>query len=842
MRALVTGIAAIAAIAIVAPYVEAAVEDDLRDGDKFFEEGNWKRAASAYDRAIAKAPGQVAAEAYGKRAAIFIILKDLKGGLDFVAKAKVRYPSAPEIMEQEALLLWETDQKEKAIAVAEQVVKARPAAFTNKKLIGEYYAQRDPVKTAAAFEGYLAGRPPELEGGDVLPRIRLGFAYLANARSSLGDGDGARAEQTYGKSVEQFEYVIRKLGKKPNATVNAENGLCAAYTGLGRWDQAISICERVIQQPKRIDPTGSVWFNLSKAYLARKQTKKARASANEFARVRKNEARASMLLGDTFFEDRDWGNALDHYLRAEKALKPNQTREQVDLSIQLGKTYRRLPAPASGPNKNIDLAIDKLAGAFNANPTSIELATELGGAYLEAKQDAKATALTDKLLAGPAMAKAPPEQRAAVLVLAGKSLFNKKKLKEARQRFESARELRAADVQIQRALVTTINEQAYAEGKDLKSAQALLEQALTVDPASPTTLTNLAVLSIERGDCDGAQRQVIKLKDVRGADGVVTSRLLARTYLCGSKPDPRKAIEAFTAAEREAKKANAQLALAEIYTEWAPLMWDVDLAGAIEKLEIAATVSASSPEIAPAAKRNLALALYRRGWRLMREGKGADAASDFERATRDPSVLRGTEPLAFDFSLALAQLDANRATEAAKLFRALASKGNQGAYLKGSYAKVGSQFFAAYANYRSATGATRQQACTDLSRLEPEIGGKARELVASCWEAVAFDAWRSGQQQAAQKALATAEKTASAEQKRRIDLDRAALSLSKDKVASLEGLSGNPPEALINLGILYDLLGRPKDAYDAWTKAKARGATSRDLQKWIDAKKRIYGY
>ncbi len=839
MRSLVT---AIAAIAIVAPYAQAAVEDDLRDGDKFFEDGNWKRAAAAYDRAIGKAPGQVAAEAYGKRAAIFIILKDLKGGLDFVAKAKVRYPNAPEIMEQEALLLWETDQKDKAIQVAEQVVRARPAAFTNHKLIGEYYAQRDPVKTAAAFEGYLAGRPTELEGGDVLPRIRLGFAYLANARSSLADGDTTRAQTIYLKSVEQFEYVLRKLSKKPNATVNAENGLCAAYAGLGRWDQAISICERVIRDPKRIDTSGSVWFNLSRSYLARKQTKKARVAANEFARMRKNEARAYMLIGDTFFEDRDWGSALDQYLRAEKALKANQIGEQVDLSIQLGKTYRRLPAPASGPNKNIELAIEKLSGAFNANPSSLELATELGGAYLEAKQDAKATALTDKLLAGPAFPKAPPEQRAAVQVLAGKSLFNQKKLKEARQRFESARELRPADVQIQRALVTTINEQAYAEGKDLKAAQVLLEQALTVDSASPITLTNLAVLSIERGDCDGAQRQVTKLQDVRGADGVVTARLLARTHLCGSKPDTRKAIEAFTAAEREAKKANAQLALAEIYTEWAPLMWDVDLNGAVEKLELAATVSASSPEIAPAAKRNLALALYRRGWRFMREGKGAEAANDFERATRDPSVLKGTEPLAFDFSLALAQLDANRAAEAGKLFRSLAGKGNQGAYLKGSYAKVGSQFFAAYANYRSATGAARQQACADLSRLEPEIGGKARELVASCWEAVAFDAWRSGQQGAAQKALATAEKTASPEQKRRIELDRAALSLSRDKVASLEALSGNLPEALINLGIVYDLLGRPKDAYDAWGKAKARGANTRDLQKWIDAKKRIYGY
>src|SRR4051794_4429747 len=102
----------------------AAVDDDLREGDKYFEEGDWKKAATAFDRAIAKAPGQVSAAAYGKRAAIFIILKELTGGLAFVGKAKARYPSAPEILEQEALILWETDKHDEAIMVAETVVAA----------------------------------------------------------------------------------------------------------------------------------------------------------------------------------------------------------------------------------------------------------------------------------------------------------------------------------------------------------------------------------------------------------------------------------------------------------------------------------------------------------------------------------------------------------------------------------------------------------------------------------------------------------------------------------------------------------------------------------------------
>ena len=749
---------AAAATSMVPRQAAAEVEDDLRDGDKYFEEGDWKRAAAAFDRAIGKSPGQVSAEAYGKRAAIYIILKDIKGGLDFVARAKVRYPNAPEIAEQEALLLWESNHRDEAIAIAETVVKARPRSFATEKIIGEYYASRDPAKTAAAFEGYLAHRPAELEGGDVLPRIRLGFAYLSTARAALADDDDARAQQLYAKAVDQFELVARKLGKKPDAMVNADNGLCAAYTGLGKWDQAVTVCEKIVQHPAQVDSTGSVYFNLATAYLANRQTAKARGAALEFAKLRKGEARGLILVGDTYFADRDWPHALDQYMRAEKLLKPNQARDQIQLSIKLGKTYRRLPANGT---QNLTLAIDKLSSAWNANPNSLELAVELGAAYLEAKQDGKATQLTDKVLAAPDLGKAPVDQHTAVLMLAGKALFNQHKLKEARARFEAAQQLKAGDVQIQRALIETINEQGVeVAAKEPKSAQALLDQALALDPSSPTTLTNAAVLAIDRGDCDAAQRQLVKLGSVRGSDAVMTARLLGRAYLCGQRPDPRRAADAFAAAEREAKKANAQLALAEIYTEWAPLTWDTDLAGAVEKLEQAVQIASQDPDVAPAAKRNLALALYRRGWKNLRDNKAQEAAGDFERATRDPSVLKGSEPLAFDFSYAVALLDSNRADAAAKLFKSLAARGNQGAYLKPPYAKIGAQYWAAYASYRTATGSARVQACTDLTKLEGELGSKVRELIASCWEIAAGDAARSGATTAAQKDLVTADKTA----------------------------------------------------------------------------------
>ena len=86
-----------------------------------------------------------------------------------------------------------------------------------------------------------------------------------------------------------------------------------------------------------------------------------------------------------------------------------------------------------------------------------------------------------------------------------------------------------------------------------------------------------------------------KLEAIRGHDAVVRARLHARTFLCGARPDPKKAAAALAIAEKEAQKANAALALAEIYTEWAPLIWDTDSSDAVEKLEIAVQIVGAGP-------------------------------------------------------------------------------------------------------------------------------------------------------------------------------------------------------------------------------------------------------
>ncbi|MEZ4399981.1 MAG: tetratricopeptide repeat protein [Kofleriaceae bacterium] len=826
----------------------AQAEDDLREGDKYFEEGDFRRAANAFDNAIRKYPTQVPAEAYGKRAAIYIIVKDFQGGVTFIRKvAKAQYPDAPEILEQEALLLWQLGEKPDAVAIAEKVVERRPRSFLNQNMIGEFYANRDPGKTIAAYEAYLSARPAELESNDALPRIRLSFAYLGRARGALRDGKPTDARGDYDKAVEQLELVQRKFSKRAAAAVNADNGLCAGYTGQGQFDRAIAVCERIVGDPRKVDANGSVWFNLGVAYLAKKQPTRARSAATEFLKIKKNEARGYILIGDAYFQEKDWPAALENYLRAEKLVRSGQQREQVSLSIQLGKTYRRLPFTGTGTNPNLALAVEKLEAGVAANPASYELATELGGAYLAARQDDKALAAVDRLIGGKEFGAAAPDDQVGVLLVSAKAQYNAGKLPVARQRFEAALALRPKDSQIQRALVETINAQAWAAlAKDERAAQAFLDEATAVSARAPMTALNMAVLAIDRGDCDGAQRLLGKLEGNRRGYALGYERLLARALLCSKKPDKAKAAEHYAAAEAEAKKNQANLVVAEIYTEWAPLLFDTNLDDATEKLTVAVQFAAQAPEIAGPAKRNLALALFRRGWRSLKEGKSADAVADFERATREPALLKGTEPQAFQFSYALALLDNGDNTQAATVFKDLSGKGNQAAYLRAPYNKVGSQFFGAYASYRSSNTAARQKAAGEFTQLQSGASGafaqKIRQLIASSWEYVAYDLWRAGRGAQADKALSTASKYADDDIRRRVTLNRAVLALGKDQLRTLEDLGGQPPEALINLGIVYEQLGRSKDAFDAWSRARAKGVGGRDLQKWIDAKKRIYGY
>jgi tetratricopeptide (TPR) repeat protein len=841
----------IVALAIVASSVAlfvapatADVADDLKDGDRYFEEQNWKKAANAYDSAIKTAPNRVPPEAYGNRARIYIILKDYKGGLDFVRNvAKRAHPDSPEVEEQEALLLWATGDKGGAVAVAEKAVAKKPSLFSVQQLIGSQYYNRDAGKCIAAYEAYLQYRSADLEKDDTLKLIHLGFCYLQRGATNVRSGKEKEAEADYEKSIKQFTTIQKKHAKDKLATPNADIGLCAAYTGLRKFDQAIATCERLQGNPKNIDSNGSVYFNLGSAYLAKRLPQKARQAANEYLKKKKNEPRGHILIGDSYFQEKEWNEALRAYLEANKILG---SAASADLSIKVGKTYRRMPS-SGGTNANLMSAIEYLKKGLDASPGSFELRTELGSAYLAVGKDDSALVTVEKAISSKDFATQSPEVQTSLYMVSGKAQYNTKKLSEARQRFEAAVALKPKDVEVRRTLVWTINAQALASFRkgDAKAAGAFLDEAAKVDGSSAMTARNMAVMALDKGDCDAGLRYLGKLKDVPSAK-MDYNRLAGRALLCSKKPDQGKAAEHFAIADDEATKNSANMVKAAIYTEWGPLLLKDKPDEAVEKLDIAVRFSATEPKINKAAKRNLAVALFRRGWRNIKAGKDADAVADLERASREPSLLKGTEPLAFEFSYALALLEANKTDEAGRTFKSLAAKGNQSSYLRAPYDKVGSQFFGAYSDYRSANAPQRQKAATDftsiLGKATGSFAAKVKELIASSHEYVAYDHWRNGRNGPAAKSLDAAEKFATDDaMKRRIINNRAALSLSSSKEGALKGLGGDPPEALINLGIIYDQDGKPKEAFEAWRQASGR-TNAKDLQKWIDAKKRIYGY
>jgi tetratricopeptide (TPR) repeat protein len=836
--------AALALVTALAAVADAQVEGDLREGDRYFEDGQWKKAAAAYDAAIRRFPAQVPAEAYGKRAAIFLNQQDLDGGLRWIREvAKKQHPGAPEVLEQEAVILWQLGRKGDAITAADAAVQGRPSAFAAQLLIGQYFYATDAGRTVAAYEAYLAHRPGELAARDVLPRLQLGFSYLRVGDAAGRDGDAPRATEAFGNAVRQFEVLKQKHARDARAVVNAENGLCTAYTATGRFDQAITVCEQIVRDPRRVDDDRAVWFNLGTAYLQKKQFGKARGAATEFRKARRPEskARAEVLFGDAYFAEGDYQRALESYQQAEKGLRG---REQAALAVKMGLAYAR------GPRPDFRKAVEKLEAARVDNGGDAALAIALADAYLGLADDARALTVAESVINLASFDRTAAVDRAALRLAAGKAAYNLRKGAQARGHLVAARALSARDVEVRDALVAVIQREAHDAftAGDLAAADALLKEAATVHPEAASVRVSRAVLSLKAGDCAGAQGHLAGVGAAVGYVGVY-HRLMARSFTCLPTPDLARAVQHYGQAEQEARRTGDNLLLAEVHAEVAPLLARQGAASqeVVTRLEDAVQF-AGAPEhrttIADPARRNLAVALYRRGWALLREGKAEAAVADFERASREPRLLRGIEPLAFECSLALAQLDRGETTEAARLFKALADKGDQGAYLRAPYDKVGATFFAAYAGYRNGNRAQREGAAREFQRLAGSASGafkgKVNELLASSWEFVAYDDWRAGKN--ARKALQAAEKGATGDLQKRVAHNLAVLDMGPGRVEAFEAFGGTPAEALVNLGILLDQAGKPREAYDAWVKAAARGATARDLKKWIDAKRRIYGF
>jgi tetratricopeptide (TPR) repeat protein len=275
-------------------------------------------------------------------------------------------------------------------------------------------------------------------------------------------------------------------------------------------------------------------------------------------------------------------------------------------------------------------------------------------------------------------------------------------------------------------------------------------------------------------------------------------------------------------------------------------------------------------DIIKSGQRNLALAHLRRGRLRLLEAesqinKGGvsagstkqaeDALSDLQRAVELGTLeSQNHERGNAECMAALAAAQAGQY----KTAREQAARAKEsGCELVSPYSKFGTELLLAFITYRSSnTAAQREQLLKTLSKLQSRAGGSSdsgpvqkllRALLFSTYLALAYDYHLSGRNKLVGPALRNAQKF----QVRTGEDDDAILAHNLAVADVLEGRSGGervferlgsrPPEALVNLGILYDRRGEIRRALELYRKALERGARTSRLREWIDTKDRLLG-
>jgi tetratricopeptide (TPR) repeat protein len=809
-----------------------ALAQSQSDCDKYYEEGDYKKAKKYCDGEIASATVKPKPGVFAKRASIFLIEKKFEEGVKWIETvAETRYPGDPLILEQKAALLIALGRPADAVKVAEVVVAKDRKRFIAQKILGDYYSRIGSGKakeTIKAYEAYMDARP-EASKGDGIVMVQLGFAYM-----HIGKAESSPSQ--YKKAEDYFDKALKSYGGDDTVSANAQKGKCTGLSARAQlennprlYDQAITVCEAVIKSRKGMRGDASPFYNVGIAYLNRNQLDKAVAAANSYIQQKPNDYRGYLLRGKIYFAQQKFNEAEGQFNRANE-IEPNNT----EVALARGKNFRRQRQTA----KAIAL-LEKVAQAKGNDP---DVLVELSRSYLENNQNKEAATTAEKALGLPGQAQSVP-----VLVLAGDAYLKAGELGEARKKYSSAYSLNKQENRAKTGLIETIVKQSFAkfEKGDLPGAQGLLNEALGVDADSTMANFNLGVIALDQGRFQDAVK-FLNVRAKRTPNDLITNRLLAKAYM--NLGENGKALDYYAKAETAAKELRNNVLLAEIYTEWAPLILAAgNTENAVERLEIAEQYATNQP-FAKATQRNLQVAYFRRGYERWRARKTADALQDLEGAVRYPANLTKAEEDAFTFALGLAYLSANQDAKAVPIFQKYSKLGIL-AFLKPPWDKIGADFFMAYAWYREETVTSRRLAATAFEKLLPRTGGaiavRTKQLLRSAWEYIAWESFNGGSGKDADAALAKADAFAAGNEKRNIDHNRAVIALIKKQgnaEATFTRLGDDPPEALVNLGIIKDQAGDAKAAYQLWTQARAKGVNSDKLNGWIEAKKRIFNF
>ncbi len=779
-------------------------EQALKAAEAAFSANQYEDAAALYEKVTAIDPARP--EPWVKRAVILYRKKQYNDAVQLLRTAQKTLPDDLGIKAQLGLSLYKAGAVEIAVGMMEEVVRARPEMSELQLQLGLHYVKvGDGKKAVPAMEAYFKYRPAEAAKLDAQLRPIVGSAYLLNKQ--------------YTEAEREFEAVLKLAPNDPVA--HASLGL--VETGKGDCNKAIAHYEKVAADaPKR----PFIAADLATCYLKLGRRGEALKSAEGYAALRPKEAKAQLLLGDARFESRDLPGAQAAWAEAHRL----DGRAPVD--ARLGRLYLA--------QKNYDAALGVLERAAQAAPDDLEIARGLAEAY------AATRAPRDQLVAvGERLAKAGDAES---LVAAGGAFFAAGDDARAAKLFDAALALdgkaRRARTGLQMAL-TRAAQSAIGRG-DLAAAEKAVTRARELDPEGVQANRNLGLVLIVAKKYAEAERP-LQAAAKKVPHDVVVNRLLGRAYAGMKRRDD--AIKAWEEAAQTALRTRGP-ALAEVYVDLGPAYVEAGkLDQAIGVLDTAVREAGQTAALAPA-QRNLALALYRRGLERMKDGKLAEGAlEDLSRAAATATAkgaLTAKEQAALSCAASLGALAAGKSAQAEEGLARAVHDG--GCTWKPPFEKVGSEFFAAYADYRDSQSASRREAAAKtFQKLVPKASASLapllRDLVRSSYELEGYDLYQRGEEKRAAVALRSAAKLGAGKDLRELENNLAVIDTTEGHYVAaekkFEELGARPPESMVNLGILVDREGDARRALELYRRGAEHGAHAPRLREWIDVKERL---
>jgi tetratricopeptide (TPR) repeat protein len=779
---------------------QTQAQEKVIKGDAALKAGRYKEAVALFVEALAF--DRTLLPAYEKLAAAYYVLKEHREAVTRLRQCvQVQANHIPCILHL-GLHLWNLKQIQESVQHLEAAVKADAKLALGQYRLSYHYLRTGQYQRATtAAWAFLNHRDKDLAVADPRVRMTLGTAYLR-----LGK---------YAEAEQQFSLI----SKARPQDVAVKLLLAEAMLGRGYYSGALTI---YLANQGLAAKRPEIWLNMARCYQQLRQDRQAIDTVRKYQAARPRDVDGIILEGDIYFAAKQWGPALAAFKRATEVAPGS-----IDAKVRYGEALLE--------QKQYDTATAVLLGAARVQPQAPAVLLALGRVYTERKMPREALQYLDKLV------RLQPKQ-ASGWVQRGDAYIVAKKYTEAVADFRQALALDRNGWRAKRGFVSALNRRAQDALQNGQADAAItdLKEALKIDPERLFTKINLGIAALV------GKRPAEALGYLQDAyrklpTNFSVNRLLGRVYF--EQGNLAQARTHYEKARTSARRMTSQFQ-AELEIEYGALLAALDqIEAAVTVLKSAVQSAVGNAGLVELAQGNLAIALMDRGYRRLDAGKGPEALTDLEEAKQHIARLKDNQPNLLEFLLAMAYLENGRWAQAAEGFRKLSGGKVLAQVLNPPFDRLGAAYFQAYILYRQGGFEAAANEMRKLLRAAPEVVKvRIRDIIRSSYELLGTAAVRRGDAAGARKAFGNAKNLVLSRQGQ-LNLGVALYKSGKaGEAIALWQAGGMPAVALCNVGTHYDNLGEPQKAYEYYTRCKAAGGSSGDINGRIDTIKRLFGY